>query len=100
MTHDPLDDELPDLDDGAERVHRALAQEFGESGAELYAQIRTREEEWQRERRPHEGLRERKKRLTRRRISDVATTLSVARGFDNVRVADVARIVGVSEKTV
>ena len=52
------------------------------------------------ERRPDEGLRARKKRLTRQRISDIATALFVAHGFDAVTVAHVAETVGVSEKTV
>ncbi|MFT4050167.1 MAG: TetR/AcrR family transcriptional regulator [Solirubrobacterales bacterium] len=46
------------------------------------------------------GLRERKKRETRQHISDVATQMFLAEGFDNVRVADVAEACGVSEKTV
>jgi AcrR family transcriptional regulator len=50
--------------------------------------------------RPDEGLRERKKRLTRQHISDVATWMFIARGFDAVRVAEVAAEAGVSEKTV
>jgi len=51
-------------------------------------------------RRPEEGLREHKKRITRQQISDTATWMFVERGFDAVRVADVAEAVGVSEKTV
>jgi AcrR family transcriptional regulator len=47
-----------------------------------------------------EGLRERKKRLMRQQISDTATKLFLAQGFDGVRVADVADACGVSEKTV
>lgn len=47
-----------------------------------------------------EGLRERKKRLTREQISDVATLMFCERGFDNVRIAEIAAAVGVSEKTV
>lgn len=47
-----------------------------------------------------EGLRERKKRETRERISDVATGLFMARGFDNVTVAEVARAADVSVNTV
>ncbi|GAA3508027.1 AcrR family transcriptional regulator [Streptosporangium album] len=47
-----------------------------------------------------EGLRERKKRETRLRISDIATGLFLARGFDNVTVAEVARTADVSVNTV
>jgi AcrR family transcriptional regulator len=47
-----------------------------------------------------EGLRERKKRLTRQQISDTATGMFLERGFDEVRVAEVAAACGVSEKTV
>jgi AcrR family transcriptional regulator len=47
-----------------------------------------------------EGLRERKKRLMRQQISDTATEMFLSRGFDEVRVADVAEACGVSEKTV
>ncbi|MEU8624968.1 TetR/AcrR family transcriptional regulator [Streptomyces sp. NPDC048669] len=45
-------------------------------------------------------LRERKKRATRQRISDVATGLFVANGFDNVTVAQIARAAEVSAMTV
>jgi len=47
-----------------------------------------------------EGLRELKKRETRRRISDVATEMFLARGFDAVAVTEVAAAAGVSEKTI
>jgi AcrR family transcriptional regulator len=47
-----------------------------------------------------EGLRERKKKLTRQLISDVATGMFLKDGFDTVRVIDVAAACGVSEKTV
>jgi AcrR family transcriptional regulator len=47
-----------------------------------------------------EGLRERKKRETRLRISDTATGLFLARGFDNVTVAQVAAAADVSVNTV
>lgn len=47
-----------------------------------------------------EGLRERKKRLTRRRIVDVALGLFVERGFDQVTIAEVAEKAEVSVNTV
>ncbi len=47
-----------------------------------------------------EGLRERKKRLTRSLISNTATQLFMERGFDDVKVAEIAQACGVSEKTV
>lgn len=47
-----------------------------------------------------EGLRERKKRLMRQQLSDTATAMFLDRGFDGVRVAEVAAACGVSEKTV
>ncbi|MDF2695857.1 MAG: TetR family transcriptional regulator [Labilithrix sp.] len=46
------------------------------------------------------GLRERKKRETRRQLSEIALTLFAERGFDQVKVADVAAAANVSEKTV
>jgi AcrR family transcriptional regulator len=47
-----------------------------------------------------EGLRERKKRLMREHLSDTAARMFLTRGFDEVRVAEVAAACGVSEKTV
>ncbi|MEO3867833.1 TetR/AcrR family transcriptional regulator [Nonomuraea sp. B12E4] len=47
-----------------------------------------------------EGLRERKKRETRQRIADIAMGLFMAKGFDNVTVAEVARTADVSVNTV
>src|ERR1700730_14580080 len=49
---------------------------------------------------PADGLRERKKRLMRQQLSDSATAMFLERGFDGVRVAEVAAACGVSEKTV
>jgi AcrR family transcriptional regulator len=47
-----------------------------------------------------EGLRERKKRLMREQLSRAATVMFLERGFDAVRVVEVAQACGVSEKTV
>ncbi|MFI5842675.1 TetR/AcrR family transcriptional regulator [Catenuloplanes sp. NPDC051500] len=47
-----------------------------------------------------ESLRERKKQQVRRTLSDAAATLFLERGFDGVRIADVAEAAGVSQKTV
>ena len=49
---------------------------------------------------PAEGLRARKKRLMRQQLSDTATRMFLDRGFDAVRVSEVAEACGVSEKTV
>ncbi|BDM74303.1 TetR family transcriptional regulator (plasmid) [Streptomyces nigrescens] len=46
-----------------------------------------------------EGLRERKKRQTRQRISETAIGLFVARGFDHVTIAEVAAAAEVSVNT-
>jgi AcrR family transcriptional regulator len=46
------------------------------------------------------GLRERKKQLMRQRLSDTATQMFMERGFDAVRVTEIAEACGVSEKTV
>jgi AcrR family transcriptional regulator len=47
-----------------------------------------------------QGLRQRKKKLTRQLISDTATRMFLEDGFDAVRVVDVAAACGVAEKTV
>jgi AcrR family transcriptional regulator len=49
---------------------------------------------------PGEGIRERKKRLTRELISNTATRMFLAHGFDAVKVTDIARECDVAEKTV
>jgi AcrR family transcriptional regulator len=48
----------------------------------------------------HQGLRERKKALMRQLISDTATLMFLERGFDEVRVSEVASACDVSEKTI
>ncbi len=48
----------------------------------------------------HQGLRERKKALMRQLISDTATLMFLERGFDEVRVSEIAEACDVSEKTI
>src|ERR1700727_3206581 len=83
-----------------ERIHKLLVDELGEEMAGAFARTRKLQDQIARRQHPHEGLRERKKRLARERIADVAPTLFVVRGFDRVTVSEIAEIVGVSEKTV
>jgi AcrR family transcriptional regulator len=45
------------------------------------------------------GLRERKKLATRQALSDAAIQLALERGFDNLRVEDIAEAAGVSPRT-
>jgi AcrR family transcriptional regulator len=47
-----------------------------------------------------EGLRERKKRLTRQLLSETATVMFLEHGFDGFKITDIAAACGVSEKTV
>jgi AcrR family transcriptional regulator len=49
---------------------------------------------------PNEGLRDRKKRQIRQKISDVATAMFLIHGFDDVTVAQIAAAADVSEQTV
>jgi AcrR family transcriptional regulator len=48
---------------------------------------------------PSEGMRERKKRQVRQKISDVANALFLVHGFDNVTVAQIAEASDVAEQT-
>ena len=49
---------------------------------------------------PNEGLRERKKRRVRQKISNVATAMFLVHGFESVTVAKIAAACEVSEQTV
>jgi AcrR family transcriptional regulator len=95
-----LDEELQDDAEGEARLDALIADEFGVEMAETLAKVRRAQETWDRHEHPNEGLRERKKRLTRQRISDTATTMFITRGFDSVKVSEVAERAGVSEKTI
>jgi AcrR family transcriptional regulator len=98
---DATADEAPEtLERDIEGIERVLARELGPELADAHAEFRRVQARWTRERYGKEGLRERKKRLTRQQISDVATTLFIVRGFEHVTVAQIAEVVGVSEKTV
>jgi AcrR family transcriptional regulator len=94
------EDQDPGSVPGDDALHRLISEELGEGIAELMYQARRAQEAWRRRQQPDEGLRERKRRLTRQLISDAATIMFAMRGFDSVKVAEVADRVGVSEKTV
>jgi AcrR family transcriptional regulator len=94
------DDEPPLLADGDEILDRLISDEMGDELVAAMRRFRHMQEAWHRRAHPGEGLRERKRRLTRQLISDAATTMFTTRGFDNVKVSEVAERVGVSEKTV
>ncbi|MGI8715771.1 MAG: TetR/AcrR family transcriptional regulator [Solirubrobacteraceae bacterium] len=83
-----------------EVLHRLIVDEMGDTIAEVMRLTRRAQEAWHRAAHPEEGLRERKRRLTRQLISDAATTMFATRGFDHVKVSEVAERVGVSEKTI
>lgn len=95
-----LDDEALGDPLSEDRVHRILVAELGQPLADAFRRVRRAQDASEVRQHPNEGLRERKRRLTRQRISDVATILFATRGFDNVKVSTIADVVGVSEKTV
>ena len=76
------------------------AEEMGEEeiiGSLL--RVRHAQERRYRAEHPGEGLRERKRRLTRHLIADAATAMFASRGFDAVKVSEIADRVNVSMKT-
>ena len=85
---------------GEARFHQLLVAELGEQLAESFRRARRAQEAMEARRHPDEGLRERKRRMMRQRISDVATIMFATRGFDKVKVSAIAEVVGVSEKTI
>jgi AcrR family transcriptional regulator len=76
-----------------------IAEEMGEEIIESLRRVRHAEESRYRAEHPDEGLRERKRRLTRHLISDAATAMFASRGFDAVKVSEIADRVNVSMKT-
>jgi AcrR family transcriptional regulator len=94
------DDEMVEATVGDDILHNLISDEMGEKIAEVMRIARRAQEAWHRREHPEEGLRERKRRLTRQLISDAATAMFATRGFDNVKVSEVADRVGVSEKTI
>jgi AcrR family transcriptional regulator len=83
-----------------EDVHDGrVAAEPGEEIIESLRRVRRVEEARARARHPGEGLRERKRRITRHLISDTATAMFASRGFDAVKVTEIADLANVSMKT-
>lgn len=96
----PEHDEHSEPTDTESLLDGLIGEEMGETMAGVMRQVRRAQEAWYRREHPDEGLRDRKRRLTRQLISDAATALFASRGFDEVKVSEVARRVGVSEKTI
>jgi len=85
---------------GSERVlDGVIAEEMGEEVIDSLRRVRHAEETRYRAEHPGEGLRERKRRLTRHLISDAATAMFASRGFDAVKVSEIADRANVSMKT-
>jgi AcrR family transcriptional regulator len=76
-----------------------IAEEMGEEIIDSLRRVRHAEETRYRAEHPGEGLRERKRRLTRHLISDAATAMFASRGFDSVKVSEIADRANVSMKT-
>ena len=76
-----------------------IAEEMGEEIIDSLRRVRHAEETRYRAEHPGEGLRERKRRLTRHLIADAATAMFASRGFDAVKVSEIADRANVSMKT-
>jgi len=76
-----------------------IAEARGEEIVDSLRRVRHAEETRYRAEHPDEGLRERKRRLTRHLIADAATAMFASRGFDAVKVSEIADRVNVSMKT-
>jgi len=76
-----------------------IAEEMVEEIIDSLRRVRHAEETRYRARHPGEGLRERKRRLTRHLIADAATAMFASRGFDAVKVSEIADRANVSMKT-
>jgi AcrR family transcriptional regulator len=76
-----------------------VAAEMGEEIIDRLRRVRHAAETRYRAEHPDEGLRERKRRLTRHLISDAATAMFASRGFDAVKVSEIADRANVSMKT-
>ena len=99
MSREPADEPIDETEEES-LLDGLISEEMGDSIAAVMRAARRAQEAWYRRHHPAEGLRERKRRLTRQLISDAATAMFATRGFDNVRVSEVADRVGVSEKTI
>jgi AcrR family transcriptional regulator len=76
-----------------------LAEQTIEQIIDSLRRVRHAEETRYRAEHPDEGLRERKRRLTRHLISDAASAMFASRGFDTVKVSEIADRANVSMKT-
>jgi AcrR family transcriptional regulator len=76
-----------------------IAEEMGEEIIDSLRRVRHAAETRYRAEHPDEGLRERKRRLTHHLIADAATAMFASRGFDAVKVSEIADRVNVSMKT-
>ena len=76
-----------------------IAEEMVQEIIDSLRRVRHAEETRYRTEHPGEGLRERKRRLTRHLIADAATAMFASRGFDAVKVSEIADRANVSMKT-